>query len=80
MNLSINFFVTINTTSQIKNCQIGLILDNCDFYSAKTTIRTLKNNDVNVYFISPNNLKLALVEKYLSILSNLVQEKLFLTL
>ena len=66
---------TMKGTSQIENNQIGIILDNCAVHSAKVTIKALKDIGVNVYFIPPYCPELAPIEKYFSILKNLVLTK-----
>ena len=59
----------------IKNEEIGLILDNCAVHSAKETLKYMKEAKINVYFIPPYCPGLTPIEKYFSILKQRVLNK-----
>ena len=72
----INQMIEIMKSSwDIKNEEIGLILDNCAVHSAKETLKYMKEAKINVYFIPPYCPELAPIEKYLSILKQRVLNK-----
>ena len=66
---------TIKESWDIKNEEIGLILDNCSVHSAKEALKYMKEAKLNIYFIPPYWPELAPVEKYFSILKQRVLKK-----
>ena len=57
----------VNKFLNIKNGQIGLMLDNCAVQSANESLKCMKENKISAYFISPYCPELAPIEKYFSI-------------
>ena len=72
----INQMIEIMKSSwDIRNEEIGLILDNCAVHSAKETLKYMKEAKINVCFIPLYCPELAPIEKYFSILKQRVLNK-----